>query len=175
MAAVASSMGSTRAPRWVVATFVGSLALNLVVIGAIASFLWRESFEQSEGPSPGRVSRTVVGYASSLPAERRGELKRLAGEQWQQSELLRRKLLDARAEAVKALGAEPFEKQRFLSAQSLLLEADLKYREATTKLNSAIGLNLTAEERRGFLRWREQQQPLQNPLDVPDKHGSPAQ
>jgi uncharacterized membrane protein len=175
MAAVASSMGSTRAPRWVVATFVGSLALNLVVIGAIASFLWRESFEQSEGPSPGRVSRTVVGYASRLPAERRGELKRLAGEQWQESELLRRKLLDARAEAVKALAAEPFEKQHFLSAQSVLLEADLKYREATTKLNSAIGLNLTAEERRGFLRWREQQRPPQNPLDVPDKHGNPAQ
>jgi len=174
MAAVATGMGSARAPRWVVATLVGSLALNLVVIGAIASSLWRGSFETAETP-PGRVPRTVVGYASTLPAERVNELKRLAEEQWRDAEMLRRKLLEARAEAVKALTAEPFDKQRFLVAQSFLLAADLKSREANTKLNSAIGLNLTSEERRSYLRWREQQRPLRKPLDSPETGGNAVQ
>ena len=174
MAAVVTGIGSTRAPRWVVVTFVGSLALNLAVIGAIASSLWREKVG-SEGPATGRVSRTVVGYASTLPAERVKELKKLAEEQWRQAELQRRALQKARTEAVNALTAEPFDRQRFLEAQSLLHAADLKYREATTRLNSAIGLNFTPDERRGFLRWREQQKPPQNPLDVPEKQGNPAQ
>lgn len=175
MAAVATGMGSARVPRWLVATFVGSLALNLVVIGAIASSLWRGGFEASETPLTGRVPRTVVGYASTLPAERVNELKRLAEGQWQDAEMLRRKLLEARAEAVRALTAEPFDKQRFLAAQSLLLAADQRSREATTKLNSAIGLNLTTEERRAYLRWREQQRPLRNPLDASEAGGKAAQ
>jgi uncharacterized membrane protein len=171
MAAVVTGIGSARAPRWVVATFVGSLALNLAVIGAIASSLWRTEVEPSEAPATGRVSRSVVGFASTLPAERGKELKRLAEEQWHEAELVRRALQKVRAEAVNALTAEPFDKQRYLEAQSLLLAADLKYRQATTKLNNAIGLNLTPGERRGFLRWREQQRPPQNPLDVPEKQG----
>lgn len=175
MAAVATGMGSARAPRWVVATLVGSLALNLVVIGAIASSLWRGGFGASEAPLTGRVPRSVTGYASTLPAERVAELKSLVEEPWREAEMLRRKLLEARTEAVKALTAEPFDKQRFLAAQSLLLAADLKSRGATTKLNSAIGLNLTSEERRGYLRWREQQRPLRNPLDAPEKRGKAAQ
>jgi uncharacterized membrane protein len=175
MAAVATGVSSSmRFPRWMVATLVGSLALNLVVIGAIVSSLWRESQEAAEAPA-GRVSRTIVGYASTLPKERREELKGLAVEQWREAEALRRRLQEARTESVKTFAVEPFDQQRFLSAQSALLEADMKSREATTKLNNVIGLHLTAEERRGFLRWRQQQQPLQNPLDVPDKQGNPAQ
>jgi Heavy-metal resistance len=172
MAAVVTGIGSsTRAPRWVVATFVGSLALNLAVIGAIASSLWREGIEPSEAPAAGRVSRTVVGYASTLPAERGRELKRLAEEQWREAELVRRALQKARTETVKALTAAPFDKQRYLEAQSYLLAVDLRYRQATTNLNNAIGLNLTPDERRGFLGWREQQKPPQNPLDVPERQG----
>ena len=172
MAAVATEMDSARAPRWVVATLIASLALNLVVIGAIASSLWRERAEER---ATGRVPRSVVGYASTLPDARVKELKSLAEERWRDAELLRRELQKARAEAITALTAEPLDRQRFLAAQSLLLATDLKYREATTKLNSAIGLNLTPEERRAFLRWREQQRPLRNPLDAPQKQGTGAQ
>jgi uncharacterized membrane protein len=139
MDAVVTGMSGTRAPRWVVATLVGSLALNLVVFGAIATSLWRGNIELSGAPSAVRVPRTVVGYASTLPKERRTELQGLAEEPWRDAELLRRQLQKARAEAVTALTVEPFDKQRFLAAQSLLLAADLKSREATTKLNSAIG------------------------------------
>jgi uncharacterized membrane protein len=163
MAAVATGMDSARAQRWVMGALVGSLALNLVVFGAIATSLWRGSVEPSG--TPGRVARTITGYAATLPDARAKELKKLAEDPWRDAEMVRRKLVDARTEAIKALTTQPFDRQRFLEAQSLLLAADLKYREASTKLNSAIGIHLTPEERQGYLRWREQQQSIQNPLD----------
>jgi uncharacterized membrane protein len=173
MATVATGMDSARAQRWVVGALVGSLALNLVVFGAIATSLWRGGVEPSGTPL--RVPRTVTGYAGTLPDARAKELKKLAEEPWRGAETVRSKLLEARTEAIKALTTEPFDKQRFLAAQSLLLAADLKYREASTKLNSAIGLHLTPEERRGFLRWREQQRPVRNPLDSPEQRDKAAQ
>jgi uncharacterized membrane protein len=163
MAAVATGMDSARAQRWVMGALIGSLALNLVIFGAIATSLWRGSVEPSG--APGRVARTITGYASTLPAERRKELEKLAEEPWRNAEMVRRKLVDARTDAIKALTTEPFDRQRFLEAQSLLLAADLKYREASTTLNSAIGVHLTPQERQGYLRWRERQQSIQNPLD----------
>jgi hypothetical protein len=171
MAAVATGIGNgARAPRWVVAALVGSLALNLVVLGAIASSLWRGSSQSSDAPATGRVPRTIVGYAAStLPAERVKELERLTEEHWRSARSLRRALLEARAESLKALTAEPFDLQRYLAAQSLLVAVDRKSREATLKLNSEIGVHLTPAERHGYLRWREQQQPFQNPLDAPGK------
>jgi len=171
MAAVATGMDSARAQRWVMGALICSLALNLVVFGAIATSIWRGSAEPSG--TPGRVARTITGYAATLPDARAKELKKLAEEPWRDAEMVRRKLLDARTEAIQALTAEPFDRQRFQEAQSLLLAADLKYREASTKLNSAIGVHLTPEERKGYLRWREQQQSIQNPLD--EKRGSAAQ
>ena len=163
MAAVATGMDSARAQRWVIGALVGSLALNLVIFGAIATSLWRGSI----GPSgtPIRVARTITGYAATLPDARYKELKKLAEEPWRDAEMVRRKLQDARSEAIKVFTAEPFDRQRFLETQSLLLATDLKYREASTKLNSAIGVHLTPQERQGYLRWREQQQSIQNPLD----------
>jgi len=175
MAAVAIGAGSLRAPRWMVTALVGSLALNLLVVGAIASSLWRLRFETPEAPLTVRVPRTVIGYWTTLPAERHKELKRLTEKQWQDAEQLRRALQEARAESIKALTAEPFDRQRYLAAQSLLLAADQRSREATVKLRTEIGLHLTREERRGYLRWREKQLPLTNPLDVPEKQGNEAQ
>jgi uncharacterized membrane protein len=173
MTAVATGISSLRAPRWMVTTLVGSLALNLIVIGATASAIWRQHFDPP--PLSGRVPPKVVAYAGTLLAERVKELERLTEEEWQRVLPLRRALLKARAGSLKALAAEPFDRQRYLAAQAEVLVADQKSREAAFKLDSEIALRLTPEERRGFLRWREKQQPLQNPLDVPEKqvNGAP--
>jgi hypothetical protein len=164
MAAVATGMDSSaRAQRWVVGALVGSLALNLVVFGAIATSLWRGGGEPSG--THGRVPRSITGYAATLPDARAKELKKLAEEPWRDAEAVRRKLVDARTEAIRVLTTAPFDRERFQEAQTVLLAADLKYREAATGLNSAIGLHLTPEERQGYLRWRERQQRVRNPLD----------
>ena len=119
----------------------------------------------------------VVGYAVTLPPERVSELERLTKEEWQRVRPLRRALVEARDEAAKVLAAEPFDRERFLAAQARLVAADEVSREAVFKLHTAIAINLTPEERRGFLRWRERQQQRrpQNPLDVPEKPASESQ
>ena len=175
MAAVVTGAGSLRAPRWMVTALVGSLALNLLVVGATASFLWRQHVDPPESRLSGFVPRHELGYVVTLPPERVKELERLTEQEWRKVRPLRRALLAARDEVLKTLTAEPFDRQRYLEAQSRLLAADQRSREAALKLRSEIALHLTPEERRGFLRWREKQQPLQNPLDVPEKqvNGAP--
>lgn len=165
MTAVVTGVRSPRTSRWMVATLVGSLALNLVVIGAVGSFLWRQYFN----PPARIVPRHVLGYAVTLPPERVKQLEKLTEQEWRKVRPLRRALLKARADVRAALTAEPFDRQRYLEAQSKLFEADQKSREATLALRSAIGLYLTPEERRGYLSWRARQHPRQNPLDAPER------
>jgi len=167
--AAVTHMTSIRPARWMMPVLVGSLALNLIVIGAIASLLWRSHADSSSTPLGRRVVPNIVGYAVTLPPERVGDLERLTKDEWQKVRPLRRALMDARADAIKALTAEPFDKERFLAAQARLVAADQASRDAAFKLHTAISINLTPEERRGFLRWREWQRLPQNPLDGPDK------
>ena len=169
MTAVVTDMTSTRPARWTMPVLVGSLALNLIVIGAIASLLWRGHADSTATPLGRRVVPNIVGYAVTLPPERVSELERLTKDEWQQVRPLRRALLEARAETTKALTAEPFDKQRFLAAQARLVAVDQASREAAFKLHTAISVNLTPDERRGFPRWREWHRLPQNPLDGPDK------
>jgi uncharacterized membrane protein len=170
MTAVAADMTGARPARWLMPVLVGSLALNLIVIGAIGSLLWRSHSETAGGKLSRRVVPNVVGYAVTLPPDRVSELERVTREEWQRVRPLRRALVEARAEAVQALTADQFDRDRYLAAQARVAAADQASREAAFKLHTAISLNLTPEERRGFLRWREQQlqRRPQNPLDVPE-------
>jgi hypothetical protein len=175
MTALAADLDRGRAPRWMVAALMGSLALNLVVIGATLSFLWRQHFDPADVRLSGFVPRHELGYAVTLPPERVKELERLTEQEWRNVRPLRRALLEARDEVVKALTAEPFDRQRYLDAQAKLHAADQKSREAALQLRSAIGLHLTPAERQGYLRWRQQQRPFHNPLDEPAKQPDGAQ
>jgi uncharacterized membrane protein len=172
MTAVVTDMSSTRATRWLMPVLIGSLALNLIVIGAVGSLLWRGS--ESNGTLGRRVVPNVVGYAVTLPPDRVKELEELTKEEWQRVRPLRRALLEARDASNKALTAEPFDRERYFAAQARLVEADKASREAAFKLHSAIAVHLTPEERRGFLSWRERQRwKSRNPLDdVPEKPAS---
>jgi uncharacterized membrane protein len=175
MTAVMTDMTSTRPARWMMPILIGSLALNLIVIGVIGSLLWRSHAESTGGQLSRRVVPNVVGYAVTLPPERVADLERLTKEEWQRVRPLRRTLIDARAEVMKVLTAEPFDRERFLAAQARLAAADQASREAAFKLHTAISINLTPEERRGFLRWREWQRLPRNPLDVPEGPASDSQ
>ena len=68
MTAVLTDMTNTRPARWMMPVLVGSLALNLIVIGAIGSLLWR-SHSESTGRGPacgaerGRLRRDAAARA----------------------------------------------------------------------------------------------------------------
>jgi len=169
MIAISTGINGGRTPRWLMPLLFGSLAVNLVVIGAAGSALWRGQLDRHDTPLGRRVAANVVGYAVTLPPERYQELKRLTKDEWQRVQPLRRALNEARADVADVLAAEPFDRERFLAAQARLLEADRRSREAVFTLYSALSLGLTPEERRNFQRWREEhrQRRPQNPLDAP--------
>jgi uncharacterized membrane protein len=166
MTAMAAGVHDSRTPRWLMPVLVGSLALNMIVIGAAGSLLWRG---HSEAPLGRRVVANIIGYAATLPPERGTELERQIKVERQKAGPLRRALQAAREEVNRALVATPFDRARFLAAWAQLIKADELSREASFELQSAIALHLTPEERRGFLRWRETQRLPQNPLDAPER------
>ena len=57
-----------RMPRWSLMLLIASLALNLIVVGLVAGSIWRARAHQ---PVTRGVTPNLLGYAASLPLERR--------------------------------------------------------------------------------------------------------
>ena len=66
------------APRWMVGALVGSLALNLLVLGLAAGALWHGRWGQVAGG--GNLLGNLMAFSQTLPAPRRQELKALVRE-----------------------------------------------------------------------------------------------
>lgn len=153
-----------RAPRWMVTALVVSLALNLIVVGSIAGTMWRFR----SGP-PDKVTPNLLGFASTLSAERRRELWESTEGERQKVRPFRREVRAAREATLNVLVSEPFDKQRFIDAQVRQAEAELRARDAVQKLYAELAEKMTPEERRSFRRWREKLRPPgRNLLDEPD-------
>src|SRR5262249_54301106 len=90
MTAVTAGIPDSRTPRWLMPVLVGSLALNMIVIGAAGSLIWRG---QPDAPFGRRVVANIIGYAATLPAERRAELERQIKDERQKAWPLRRALI----------------------------------------------------------------------------------
>jgi uncharacterized membrane protein len=167
MSDVGMTMGQQirRAPRWMLLLLIGSLAVNFLIIGLTAGAMWR-----FRGPPPlAGVTPNLLGYASTLPADRRKALWDQTEEERQTLRPFRREVRAAREETIKALVAEPFDKQRFVAAQERQSEAEHRARAAVQNLFAKIASGLTSEERNAFPRWREHRRPPgQNLLDEPD-------
>ncbi len=148
-----------------------SLALNLIIAGATAGFVWRHGGKVADVQAA-HLPPTLLSYTSMLPASRQKELAARAGEQRQKVRPLRRQLREAREEMVQALVAEPFDRDRVQATQARLLAADQKAREAVHQLYVEIAANMTAEERRGFAEWRQKRRKMRNLLDEPEKQAS---
>ncbi len=168
MTLAATGTESPSAPRWMVIALFASLALNLIVAGATVGFVWRHGGAASDA-QVAHLPPNLLSYASTLPAARRNELSLRTEEQRKNVRPLRRQLREAREEAVTVLAAEPFDGARFQAAQSALLVADQKAREAVHQLYAQIAANMTSEERRGFATWRQDRRKMRNLLDEPEK------
>lgn len=172
MTLAATASARTAAPRWMMLALFASLALNLIVVGATAGFVWRHHAVLQAADAPQHLSPSLLSYASTLSPERHNELSVRTEEQRQTVRPLRRQLREAREDVVNALTSEPFDKERYDAAQSRLLIADQKARGAVHQLYAAIAANMTAEERRGFVDWRQKRRPMRNLLDEPDKQAN---
>jgi uncharacterized membrane protein len=161
------------APRWLLVTLLASLALNLVVIGVVGGAMWR--FRDHRHVAGNAITPNLLGYASTLPPERRRALWAITAEERGRVRPFRREIRMAREETIKAFIAEPFDKQRFLAAQERQAETEHQAREAVRHLYAKLAEALTAEERRAFPRWRDRRRPPgHNLLDEPDQQAGEA-
>jgi uncharacterized membrane protein len=155
------------APRWMQVALLLSLAVNLVIVGLVAGAVWR--FRPPPHLTGSVVIPNLLGYASTLPAQRRKALWDATAEERSHVRPYRREVRAAREETIKALTAEPFDRERFKAAQSRQAETENRARQAVQDLYVKIADGLTAEERHAFPSWREHRRPPgRNPLDEPD-------
>ena len=145
---------------------IASLAVNFLVFGLAAGAMWK-----FRGPPPlAGVTPNLLGYASTLPSDRRKALWDETEAERQHLRPFRREVRAAREETIKALVAEPFDREKFVAAQEQQSEAEQRARQAVQDLFAKIAAGLTPEERRAFPRWREHRRPPgQNLLDEPDR------
>jgi uncharacterized membrane protein len=163
-----ADMDKPAAGRFTALALFASIALNFVLIGATGGFMLRHGGELWGSPAVHLVPNLLT-YTGTLPEERRKQL-------WAQTEgarntmqPLRRDLREAREETLKILTGPTFDKQAYAESQARLLAVDRKAREAIYNLYGEIATHLTAEERRGFMPWREKHRPRRNLLDEPQK------
>jgi uncharacterized membrane protein len=169
----ANAAATRRTPRWMLVALFVSLALNLIVVGSVAGAVWRF---RTPPVSAASVTPNLLGYASTLPLERRKHIWSQTVEERNHIRPFRRDVRAMREETIKALIAEPFDRARFLAAQARQAEAENRARAAAQDLFVKIADSLTKEERHAFPLWREHRRPpIRNLLDEPDHQaGEPA-
>ena len=153
MTALAAPLGDhSRSPRWIRLALVTSLAVNLLVVGALASAFWRFRREAPFAGNPGYVN--LLGFAATLPAERHKAIMQQTAEERRALRPLRAEVRAARLAARSTFLAEPFDPDAFAKAQTLVLETELRARKQSQALFSSIARLLSNEERRAFARWQ---------------------
>jgi uncharacterized membrane protein len=147
--------GVRDAPRWMAGLLIGSLALNLLVIGLAAGALWHVRFGQAAGG--GNLLGNLVAFSQTLPAARRSELAVLIGDSRPPPELrtLRQDVRATRREVMRQFTADPFDVSAFRAAEAQAAQAESRLREAADGLAAGLAKQLTAAERNAFLKWRE--------------------
>src|SRR5258705_12188562 len=84
-------------PRWSMLLLTASLALNLIIIGLVAGSLWRVHAHQ---PTVRGVTPNLLGYAASLPQDRRDTIWNATAEPRQHIRPFRRDIRAAREDLV---------------------------------------------------------------------------
>ena len=140
------------APRWMRNALIASLAVHLLVAGALASAFWRFRQEAPFAGSPGNVN--LLGFTASLPAERRQAILQQTAEERRALRPLRAEVRAARLAARSTFLTEPFDRDAFAKAQTLVLETELRARKQSQALFISIAGMLSTEERQAFARWQ---------------------
>jgi uncharacterized membrane protein len=171
MAAVTleSPQSSSRWQRWRKPVLIASLALNVLFLGTVIGAVVRGGGPAGWLRGPGNV----MGYIASLPKERREGLMQRSKELRQQARPLREAAKSAARERTAALLAEPFDKQRFLDAQTKQIEAESKLRLLLRDIVAESASGMSQAERKNFLNWREHRRGGMSPDDT-DESTPPA-
>jgi len=133
---------------------MASLALNVLIIGAVAGTLlmgphhhgWRHHGFKGAG---------LIGFARTLPPERSDILRKKLESDRAVLAPLRKEEHEAREAARTVLMTEPFDVEKFKAALSRAVDADEKEKRARMALFAETAASLTPEERRELHNWFE--------------------
>ena len=134
---------------------MASLALNVLVIGAVAGTL---CFKR---PGPGGPKGSgLLGFAHTLPRERSDMIRQKFADSRSQMETLRQAIGDARANVRTTLTAEPFDQAKLNAALDGVVQAENnEHRAKVTMFGETVG-QLTPEERKQLHDWLEKRRPI---------------
>jgi uncharacterized membrane protein len=128
---------------------IASLAINLLVIGAIAG----ARFHGHRGWRGERSAEEfgLIGYARHLPAERRKLIRKIVFAEKGAISAARAEVYKARQEAAAVLVEEPFSADKLKAAAGRISEAEAKLKAAGLAAFLSAAEQLTVEERKGLL------------------------
>ena len=134
---------------------MASLALNVLVIGAVAGTL---CFKR---PGPGGPKGSgLLGFAHTLPRERSDMIRQKFADSRSQMETLRQAIGDARAGVRTILTAEPFDQAKLNAALDGVVQAENnEHRAKVTMFGETVG-QLTPDERKQLHDWLEKRRPI---------------
>lgn len=138
-----------RAPRWMWIALVLSVALNLLVVGVVASAAWHL---RSGGFGPhARITR----FLATLPQDRSEVLSKVVDSSQQAIRPLRREVWATRKDLARIFTAEPVDEEALAATVARLNDAEMKVRQAYAQLTTKLAKSMTAEERQAFAEWHE--------------------
>jgi uncharacterized membrane protein len=151
----------SRRSRWLWAFLIASLAVNLFVVGVVARAVWPSRYAAAANAGGGGLFGNLMAYARELPDDRRAALRQAVSKERPNLVLkpLREEARVARREAARLFRAEPFSRDAFLEAEARVQTAETKVRQTVARFAADIAGRMTADERAGFLKWRDLRRP----------------
>lgn len=153
----APSRFSPRTLRWIL---IGSLALNVLIIGAVVSTLCIAQFSGRPPHGGGFKGSPLLGFARTLPRERADIVRQMVADGQPKLETLRRGMRDARASVRAALSAEPFDQAKFDTALDGVVKAEVDEARGKAAVFGDTVRQLTPQERIQLHEWLDSQRPI---------------
>jgi uncharacterized membrane protein len=153
---VSISRFSPRTLRWVL---IGSLALNVLILGAVVSTLCFAHFAEPAPRMGGFKGMPLLGFARTLPRDRADFIRQKVADAQPNFETLRRGIRDARAEVRAAMTAEPFDQAKLEAALGSIVAAEANEAKGKTALFGDVVRQLTPQERSDLHAWLDKHRP----------------
>ncbi len=147
-----NAAGRPPAGRTLRLALMASLALNVLIVGAVAgTLLWPHHHHHWRG----QAYKGFAGFARTLPSEREEAIRQDIERNRAALAPLRKAERETRDAARKLLLADPFDVEKFKAALALAAEADAKEKSTKFSLFAEMAATLTPEERRQLYTWFE--------------------
>lgn len=153
---VASNVQPAGWRRYAMPLLLGSLAVNLVLIGGMVGGYFAASRHGGLAHQP--IERGIVGFVRSLPRERAQTLLQPLESRRPQFKENRKALREARSAAFDAFTAEAVEPDKLQAALVRAGEAEDRMQALGTQLFVDLSQKMTPDERKAYRTWREAQE-----------------